>query len=528
MKTINGSILKKALLNGANNLSNHKEYVNTLNVFPVPDGDTGTNMYLTFNGGITNIKDNDADKIGDISSSFSKGLLMGARGNSGVITSQIFRGIAKYSKGKDELTTKELAEAFVKGSQTAYKAIMKAVEGTILTVIRESSEQALEDVNDDTTIEEYFDNLLAKAKVSLDNTPNLLPTLKEAGVVDSGGMGLVKILEGICKYFKGETVELKTEKNENKAEDPKSYGYCFEGILNLSDEYKKKFDMNILRDKLQKDGDLKLFRREEDSISIHVHSYQIGQAIDQCLRYGSFFKMKLENISVSHTTMFKKKDPKKYGIIAVSSGLGIDNVLRDCGVDTIISGGQTMNPSTEDFVSNIKELDNCKHIIVFPNNSNIIMAAKQAKDVLKDVDITVMETKSVQACLSAISMFDFQGELQDNIDVMNDIISTINTASITYAVKDTNFSGIEVKEGDFIAMKDKEILVANKSRIETAKKLIDELNKLDGCLITVIYGEDVKEDEVKELTNYISEITSLEINLIEGNQPVYSYLFGVE
>ncbi|MBQ4254135.1 MAG: DAK2 domain-containing protein, partial [Erysipelotrichaceae bacterium] len=433
MKILDAQSFREMIESGAANLSNHANEVDSLNVFPVPDGDTGTNMSMTVDSGYAELMNSRSDSVSDLAKAFSKGLLMGARGNSGVITSQIFRGFYQSVEGNKELTAKMIAEGFENGTRVAYKAIMKPVEGTILTVIREASWYANHDFESkpDIDINEYFANLLRYAEESLDRTPDLLPILKEVGVIDSGGKGLVRIIEGFKLYVDGKPVisEKKTASapaNVQALIENEEFGYCTEFILRLNEDLVKKFDDKILRQKLtDMGGESLVVVKDDDLVKVHVHTLKPGEALNIGQRYGEFIKLKIENMQEQHSTIIESargqekeepveeeaqpeavKQPKKYGIVTVAAGEGITKLFYDMNADKVISGGQTMNPSTEDFVKVIEELDHCEHIFIFPNNSNIILAAKQAQNVLSDRKITVMETKSVQAGLSAVGMFD--------------------------------------------------------------------------------------------------------------------------
>lgn len=535
MKTINGNIFKEMLKSGNANLSNHQKEIDSLNVFPVPDGDTGTNMSMTFSSGVKDALNVQSASISDVAKALSKGLLMGARGNSGVITSQIFRGFYQYVEGKSEISTKELAESFENGARVAYKAIMKPVEGTILTVIREASWYANHYMKEhpDIEVEEYFGLLISYAKESLEHTPDLLPVLKEVGVVDSGGTGLLVILEGFKAYLDGTPYEISEHSKEAQSvaasAKNEEFGYCTEFILRLNDV--EHFDENILRNNLAEIGESLVVVKDDDLVKVHVHTLHPGEALNIGQRHGEFIKLKIENMQEQHSNLVEEsavKEKTKYGIIAVAAGKGLEKLFRDCRADIVISGGQTMNPSTESFVEEIKHL-NAEHIIILPNNSNIILAAEQAKNILEDVDIHVLPTKSIQEGISALSMFNKEAEIEENLEEMKAAIANVQSGSITYAIKDTSFNGIEVKEGDFIAMTNKTIVASSKDKMQTIKGLLDEMfKKEDAELLSLIAGEDSNEEEIDEIVNYVENNSDLEVEVIEGNQPVYSYLIGVE
>ena len=556
MNKLNVSQFKEMIRSGCANLENHAAEINTLNVFPVPDGDTGTNMSMTFSNGYQEAMKCSSDSISDVAKAFSRGLLMGARGNSGVITSQIFRGFYQHIEGKAEIETADVSQAFENGARVAYKAILKPVEGTILTVIREASWYANHDFETEPfELETYFDKLCQYSAESLERTPEYLPVLKEVGVVDSGGAGLLKILEGFKAYIDGHPFDFSEEKEEIETNpalmlDNEEFGYCTEFIIRLDENIVNTFDEKILKKKLtDMGGESLVVVKDEDLVKVHVHTLKPGDALNIGQRYGEFIKLKIENMQEQHSTIIAKagtepkkpkqaeekpvekvkKDPQKYGIVAVAAGEGVTKLFYDLGADVVVSGGQTMNPSTEDFVKVVNELDHCENIFIFPNNSNIILAAKQTQSVLSDRKIYVMETKSVQAGLSAVGMFNKQGEVDEVISDLQDVIDNVDASSVTYAIKDTVYEGVEVKEGDFIAIAHKGIIASGKDRKKVVFKLLDKLFENDEKeLITLIVGEDKDEEEVSEIEKYISEHSDLECEVIDGGQPVYSYLIGLE
>ncbi len=540
MKTIDGKIFLEMLKSGNNNLANHKKEVDALNVFPVPDGDTGTNMSMTFESGVKDaIKVGDSDNISAVAKGLSKGLLMGARGNSGVITSQIFRGFHKAIDGKETIDVNDVAEAFENGARVAYKAIMKPVEGTILTVIREASWYAkhnLEETKDE-AIEEYFSKLLDYANESLQRTPDLLPVLKEVGVVDSGGTGLVKILDGMKEALYGRPIEAKeasaTIENAAMSVENDEFGYCTEYIIRLNKEYHD-FDENRLKNKLAAIGNSLVVVKDEDLVKVHVHTLKPGDALNIAQRYGEFIKLKIENMQEQHTNLGenapdKKREHKKYGVITVAAGEGVTKVFKDLRADVVISGGQTMNPSTESFLDEIDKLD-CDHIFIFPNNSNIVLAANQAATMREDLDIRVVPSKSIQEGLAALSLFNPEGDVEDNYKEMEEEIGNIRSGSITYAIKDTSLNGVEVKQGDYIAMFNKEIVSSQEDKLQAVYDLIDKMAEdEDAEIITVITGEGTNTKEAKQVEEYINtHYDHLDVDMIKGDQPVYSYLIGIE
>lgn len=540
MKLLNGKDFKEMLSSGAANLDNNQAEINALNVFPVPDGDTGTNMSMTFNSGAKEANQCFSNNIGDVARSLSKGLLMGARGNSGVITSQIFRGFAQSIEGKEEINTKELAEAFENGTRVAYKAIMKPVEGTILTVIREASWYANREVkeNPKMDIETYFHRLEYFMEDSLEHTPDLLPILKEANVVDSGGAGLLKIVQGFIAYIDGtpvttNAVVVELARNAQSVFENEEFGYCTEFILRLKENYLKGFDENVLKNKLAKEGESLVFVRDEDLIKVHIHTLHPGDALNLAQRYGEFVKIKVENMQEQHSELVKEgevkpKEKKAIGVIAVAAGAGVTNLMYELGVDCVISGGQTMNPSTSDFIEKIKELDHCEKIMIFPNNSNIMLAAKQAKDLVDYKEVEVIECKSIQACLSALARFSPESDFNELVAEFNELCPSIKTASVTYAVKDSSIDGIELKEGDYMAMIGKSIVTNGTDLSEVCRLMLQKFLDEDSELLTLITGEDADEEITERIVEYVENNSDIEVDVIKGDVPVYYYLMGLE
>lgn len=558
MKTINAELLKSMLISGANNLYNKYPEIDALNVFPVPDGDTGMNMNLTLSSGAKEIQYRNDDNVYTIATVFSKGLLMGARGNSGVISSQIFRGFAVSLENKKEMTVIDFADAFVNGSQVAYKAVMRPVEGTILTVIRESSSALSEKVNEDMSIEKAMDILVNEAKASLKRTPDLLPVLKEVGVVDSGGAGLVTILEGMRSALRGVVIEKigVTSMDEKpgvrgnvqsqiEAED--AFGYCTEFIMRLGPiEEKKAFDEARFKSVLNSRGNSIVVVRDDDIVKVHIHTLGPGDVLSYAQRFGEFVTLKIENMTEQHTKLKqgadaetheekKEESPvptgpqKDFGMLAISAGKGIDELFKELAVDEIVSGGQTMNPSTEDIVSAVRKI-NAKVVFIFPNNSNIILASTQAKDVLAgEKHVEIIPTKTIPQGINAVSSFNPDASLEENIEEMTDAISRIKSGSVTYAIKDTSIDGVEIKKDQYMAILDKSILSSEKSKIDALYKLFDEMIDEDSYLLTLLLGEDVTDVEEKEIRKHVEEnYPDLEVEIRHGNQPVYSFLLGVE
>ena len=541
MEKLNGLKFKSMLVSGANHLTNRHHEIDALNVFPVPDGDTGTNMNLTFTAGVKEAQAHPSTHVGEIAKTLSKGLLMGARGNSGVILSQIFRGFYQSVDGKDTLNAVDFAKAFTRGTEIAYKAVMRPVEGTILTVLRESAAETLTYVETKhvTNIIDVLDYMIQRAKVSLENTPNLLPVLKEVGVVDSGGAGYLVVLEGFYQDLIGKPIELSNEVHvvegvQSKMENDE-FGFCTELIIRLNPEVLPDFSENRFREQLEELGNSIVVVQDEDLVKVHVHTLTPGDALNLGQVYGELIKIKADNMQQQHENlthdhlMHGSKPKKKYALIAVSSGDGLGELFkRDYRVDLIINGGQTMNPSTEDFVQAIKSV-NAEHVFVLPNNSNIILAAQQAESLLDDVDVRVIPTKSIPQGLSACVMFNPQVDVDENVNEMMEAYKHVKTGSVTYAIKDTSMDGITINANDFMGILDKTIVVSVPSKNDAAKGLLDKSVTEDDGLITVLVGEDVTETEQDELLAFIAEkFDYCEVEVHRGNQPVYAYIFGIE
>lgn len=553
-QTVSGTLFKKMVTNGAVNLKNNHKEIDHLNVFPVPDGDTGTNMQMTMMAGVKEVSSLESQSIVDISKILSRGLLMGARGNSGVILSQFFRGvyseIAKINNGS--ATVQEFIQALVGGYQMAYRAVMDPVEGTILTVVRESAEKVLREQNNLNSVEEVLKLYLEQAKETLENTPELLPVLKEAGVVDSGGAGFIKIIEGWIMALDGQMLaeaEVQSQGQqrehyhgaENLGAVDIKFGYCTEFIVKLHKP--EKFNENFMKDPLMQMGDSLVVVTDDDLLKIHVHTNQPGVALTLAQKYGDLQTIKIENMRVQHSTIMgeesshvepqkevkKVQKPKsKFGIIAVASGQGIHEAFKELGVDLIIDGGQTMNPSTEAFVNAVESL-NCDHIIILPNNKNIILSAEQTLDLCPNRSIRVLKTKSIAQGYSSLMAFDPTQELDDNFEAMTEIVSNMRSGEITYAVRDTEINGVTIKNGDFIGITKGEIKVSTPTRLETAQALLDDMVDASREIITIFYGNDADEDELDLIVAHAKKLNpDMEVETIEGKQDIYVYIFAVE
>ena len=540
IQCIDGKKFRDMFVSGANNLQNNKDLVDKLNVFPVPDGDTGTNMSLTISYAIKELAKVQNDNVTDIGKALSKGSLMGARGNSGVILSQIIRGIAKSVEGKENLNVIDLANAFKNGSDTAYKAVIKPIEGTILTVVRESGEYAEKIAQEDMDMIEFLELVVEKANESLNKTPELLKALKEAGVVDSGGKGLVLIYEGMLSSLKGNNIELveggissdtNVSVEQNISTEDIKYQYCTEFILETN-----KVDDLTVRERFMKYGDSLAVVGDEGVIKVHVHTNDPGLAIQEALSYGQLLTIKVENMKLQHENKVLKEaaqteevhfEEKEYGFIATSMGDGLAQIFRDFGVDHIIEGGQTMNPSTEDFMKAIEKL-NAKNIIILPNNSNIIMAANQAKE-LSDKNIVVIPTKNVPQAFAALVTFDGDADIAENEANMMEALSTVKSGQVTYAVRDTVINDVEVKEGNIIGIAEGKLLSAGDKVDEITTDLIEKLVDEDSAIITLFYGEDTSKEDAQALRDALEEnFEDVDVELHYGGQPLYYYLISVE
>ncbi len=532
MKVLNCTQFKEMIVSGANNLENNHEVINTLNVFPVPDGDTGTNMMMTFSSGVSEANKVLNDHVGETAKVLAKGMLMGARGNSGVILSQIFKGINKSVTGKEEITTEDFAKAYAAGSTAAYKAVMKPVEGTILTVVRESGDAALAfmEANPDASMEELVDEIVLNAKVSLEHTPELLPVLKEVGVVDSGGAGLVAILEGFAAYLHGQPITIASG-DDSQEEENKFTGYCVEVEFNLEGQYKKIFDPKKLQQSLSKTCTAVKLLRKDNIVRLHVHTLNPGEILSTVIKFGEMNTVKVENMSISHqhTFEFEEEIPKeKYAIITVCNGDGIKEVFEQLGVKHFINGGQTMNPATEDFVALITTKINADNIIILPNNGNIVLAANQAKEVLGDRNIRVVETKSIPQGISSCLAFDSESDMDSNVEAMSEALTAVKTGEVTNAIKDTSYNGVAINAGDYIGICGNDILADASDLLVATKTLLENMIDEDSSFITLIYGNQTNEEVANEVSNYVKDELELDCEVVNGKQDLYPFIIGVE
>ncbi|HCV8221359.1 TPA: fatty acid kinase catalytic subunit FakA [Staphylococcus aureus] len=544
---INGKLFADMIIQGAQNLSNNADLVDSLNVYPVPDGDTGTNMNLTMTSGREEVENNLSKNIGELGKTFSKGLLMGARGNSGVILSQLFRGFCKNIESESEINSKLLAESFQAGVETAYKAVMKPVEGTILTVAKDAAQAAIEKANSTEDCIELMEYIIVKANESLENTPNLLAVLKEVGVVDSGGKGLLCVYEGFLKALKGEKVEAKVAKLDKdefvhdehdfhgviNTEDI-IYGYCTEMMVRFG-KNKKAFDEQEFRQDMSQFGDSLLVINDEEIVKVHVHTEYPGKVFNYGQQYGELIKLKVENMREQHREVIRKEQhtakPKmetvETAIITISMGEGISEIFKSMGATHIISGGQTMNPSTEDIVKVIEQ-SKCKRAIILPNNKNILMASEQAASIV-DAEAVVIPTKSIPQGISALFQYDVDATLEENKAQMADSVNNVKSGSLTYAVRDTKIYGVEIKKDAFMGLIEDKIVSSKSDQLTTVTELLNEMLAEDSEILTVIIGQDAEQAVTDNMINWIEErYPDVEVEVHEGGQPIYQYFFSVE
>ncbi|WP_113583895.1 fatty acid kinase catalytic subunit FakA [Staphylococcus aureus] len=544
---INGKLFADMIIQGAQNLSNNADLVDSLNVYPVPDGDTGTNMNLTMTSGREEVENNLSKNIGELGKTFSKGLLMGARGNSGVILSQLFRGFCKNIESESEINLKLLAESFQAGVETAYKAVMKPVEGTILTVAKDAAQAAVEKANNTEDCIELMEYIIVKANESLENTPNLLAVLKEVGVVDSGGKGLLCVYEGFLKALKGEKVEAKVAKIDKdefvhdehdfhgviNTEDI-IYGYCTEMMVRFG-KNKKAFDEQEFRQDMSQFGDSLLVINDEEIVKVHVHTEYPGKVFNYGQQYGELIKLKVENMREQHREVIRKEQhtakPKmetvETAIITISMGEGISEIFKSMGATHIISGGQTMNPSTEDIVKVIEQ-SKCKRAIILPNNKNILMASEQAASIV-DAEAVVIPTKSILQGISALFQYDVDATLEENKAQMADSVNNVKSGSLTYAVRDTKIDGVEIKKDAFMGLIEDKIVSSQSDQLTTVTELLNEMLAEDSEILTVIIGQDAEQAVTDNMINWIEEqYPDVEVEVHEGGQPIYQYFFSVE
>lgn len=542
---INGGHFYSMMSNAALRLEEKSDYVNSLNVFPVPDGDTGTNMSMTFRTAVKEISETDLKSIGEVSKKMAKGALMGARGNSGVILSQILRGISKGLENKEEVNSKEFANAILEGSKAAYKAVMRPTEGTILTVIKSAGETAIKN-NDVEDIASLMKKICIESKMTLDKTPEMLPALKKAKVVDSGGMGLLIILQGMLEALNNNLeisniennsgVTIKESNLNTLNEEDIKFGYCTEFIILGDAKYADDFRRSI-----ENMGDSEIVVGYDDIIKVHIHTNDPGKVLSKAVLIGELSKIKIDNMREEHrellgdlqnqimeTSVAKEIDGgKKYAFVSIAMGEGIANIFEDLGVDKVIEGGQTMNPSTQDILKAIDTI-NAEHIIIFPNNKNIIMAANQAAE-MSDKDIRVVPTKTIPQGITCITMFNGEDDIDTNMENLNSVMEVVKTASVTYAVRDTEMDGKQIKEGDILGLIEGKISEVGNDVCVVARRLLENLVNDDSELITIFKGKDMKDNDISMFINEIEEkYSNLDVQYYNGDQPLYYMIMSVE
>jgi len=560
IKRIDGKLFADMVIQGANNLTKNVKFVDSLNVFPVPDGDTGTNMNLSITSGSKEVKEKPNSHVGKVGQSFAKGLLMGARGNSGVILSQLFRGFSKSIETKDTISTIDFALALEAGVETAYKAVMKPIEGTILTVARETAKKAVVIAKTHEEFIPFLEETIIEANASLNRTPDLLPVLKQVGVVDSGGQGLVLVYEGFLASLKGEEISLEgaeatlslEELVEAEHRNVQSmlntedivYGYCTEFMVRFEKDKLNKhpFDIDTFRKELSAWGDSLLVVADDEIVKVHIHAEYPGEVFNLGQRFGSFLKLKAENMREQHTNLLHEEvsnespsknestqstEKQEFGIVTVAMGSGIKALFESIGATVVIEGGQTMNPSTEDIVKAIEQC-NAENVIVLPNNGNIVMAAEQAASVA-ECNVAVVTSKTVPQGMSALLSFNPTASLDENKSGMQDALKTVKTGQITYAVRDTEIDGVEITKDHFMGILESKIVTTDANQLDAAKKLLQDMIDEDSEILTILYGQEVSDEEISKLVEFAEEsFDHLEVEVHNGNQPLYSYIFSIE
>nr|WP_249338871.1 DAK2 domain-containing protein [Vagococcus zengguangii] len=556
IKTIKAGQFQAMVQAGSMRLDQNAEYVNSLNVFPVPDGDTGTNMNLSMTSGAKAVSGSTSEHVGELAKVLSKGLLMGARGNSGVILSQLFRGFSKAIVDFEEITSEQFAAAFANGVETAYKAVMKPVEGTILTVARESAKAGVKKAQQTEDCLEVMEAVVKGAKKSLDKTPDLLPVLKEVGVVDSGGQGLLFIYEGFLSVLSGKELEtpvyqptpaemtemVNAEHHRSVAghvatEDIK-FGYCTEIMVRIGEgeTVDSEFDYDTFRNYLNELGDSLLVVADDEVIKVHIHTEYPGEVMNYGQKFGSLIKIKVDNMRVQHETILesdhshevKADTPRKpYGVIAIAAGEGVKELFLSMGANYVISGGQTMNPSTEDIMKAIDEV-HAEKVIILPNNKNIFMAADQAAEV-SEIPAVVVPAKTISQGMSALLGFNDQASLEENKEAMIAMLDEVASGQVTTAVRDTTIDGLEIHQDDFIGMVEGKIVVSEPERLTSSVKTIEKMLTEDSEIVTIIIGEEGTQAEAEEIEAAVLDLNDeLEVEIHQGDQPVYPYIFSVE
>ena len=558
MSTVNldGNLFKKLIINGSIKLKKNMNRIDDLNVFPVPDGDTGSNMSATMLAGAMAVKDTEETELGKVAKVLSRGMLMGARGNSGVILSQLFSGIAKGLEDLESANMAQFSEALRRGVEQAYASVIHPVEGTILTVSREGADRVVSCEKDLEDFEELFEVYLKELRESLERTPELLPVLKEVGVIDSGGAGFIEVVEGMQAALLGQelvddVVETSQKTGVQKANKGhiaagEHFGYCTEFIMQI--EKMSEFSQSKFIDMISPLGDSLVVVQDDNILKVHIHTKTPGDAMNLAQYYGYFVNIKIENMTLQHNEVLIHQDidhqddcncghdhsesvapalKKKYAIVAVVNGEGLKETFIEMGCDYIISGGQTMNPSVEEFIKATEQI-NADHIIIIPNNKNVMLSAEAARDMIEGKSVHVLKAKTVAQGYSALTMFDATEDIESNLNEMNGYIDNVKTGEITYAIRDSKNNGVEIKKDHFMSILDGEIIASLPTRVEATQSLIQEMVDDDSEIMTIMYGKDVSDDEIQSITGFVEENYDLEIDLIHGGQEIYSYIISVE
>jgi DAK2 domain fusion protein YloV len=551
---LDGKLFRDLIINGSVKLKNNMNRINDLNVFPVPDGDTGSNMSATMSAGANAIRESEEKSIGKVAKALSRGMLMGARGNSGVILSQLFSGIAKGLLDKDEVDVEVFSHALRSGVEQAYSAVIHPVEGTMLTVSREGADEAISVYQDVEDFEELFELYIKELYASLERTPDLLPVLKEVGVVDSGGAGFIEIVEGMRDALLGKTYADKVEPSSDykvdltnyKHAEGEDFGYCTEFIMQI--EKMSEFSQKDFIDMISPLGNSLVVVQDENILKVHIHTQTPGDALNLAQHFGFFVNLKIENMNLQHTEVLIHQEAdlqdececghdhsasvaprikKKYAIVAVVNGKGLKETFIEMGCDYIIDGGQTMNPSVEDFIKAVEQI-NADHIIIIPNNKNVMLSAETARDMIEDKDVYVLKAKTVAQGYSALTMFDATQEIESNIDEMSEYLTKVKTGEVTFAIRDSKNNGIDIAKDDFMGILDGQIITTHKERAEVTKTLVKNMADETSEIITIMYGSGVDKKEVDELVDFIEDEFGLEVDVINGGQDIYSYIISLE
>lgn len=551
---MDGILFRDLIVNGSVKLKNNMNRINDLNVFPVPDGDTGSNMSATMAAGANAIRNIEEKAIGVVAKVLSRGMLMGARGNSGVILSQLFSGIAKSLVGKESIDVEDFAYALRSGVEQAYSAVIHPVEGTMLTVSREGADEAISVCQDVEDFEDLFELYIKELYESLARTPDLLPVLKEVGVIDSGGAGFIEIVEGMRDALNGKIYQDKQEPSSDykvdltnyKHNEGEDFGYCTEFIMQI--EKMSEFSQKDFIEMISPLGDSLVVVQDENILKVHIHTQTPGDALNLAQRFGFFVNLKIENMNLQHTEVLIHHEEdesdecgcghdhsqsvaprikKKYAIVAVVNGKGLKETFIEMGCDYIIDGGQTMNPSVEDFITACNSI-NADHIIIIPNNKNVLLSAETAKDMIEDKDVHVLKAKTVAQGYSSLTMFDATQSIEDNLEEMTNYLAKVKTGEVTFAIRDSVNNGITIVKEDYMGIHNGSIVVSNPERETVVRDLLSKMINEESEIVTIMYGKDVEQNEIDELQDFIDEEFGLEVDVINGGQDIYSYIIAVE